>query len=200
MTIFWTEGEKDVETVAILGGKAFTFGGCGDGLPDGCQQYVVGRPVVILADNDDEGRKHAEDKAALAAPVATSVKVIHFRDLEPRRAGRLTGPAVAGDTFVELMALVGRAWKAPPQTRTRSIKLSDFQAYLPHSYLYIPTRDLWAAVAVNSQLPPMPVLNEDGSRAIGPKTKDKDGDTQPGKPLSILANVWLDKNQAVENR
>jgi putative DNA primase/helicase len=33
--IFWTEGEKDVETVAILGGKAFTFGGCGDGLPAG---------------------------------------------------------------------------------------------------------------------------------------------------------------------
>jgi putative DNA primase/helicase len=29
--IFWTEGEKDVETVAALGGLAFTFGGCGDG-------------------------------------------------------------------------------------------------------------------------------------------------------------------------
>ena len=198
--IFWTEGEKDVETVAILGGKAFTFGGCGDGLPDGCQQYVVGRPVVILADNDDEGRKHAEDKAALAAPVATSVKVIHFRDLEPKQDVS-DWAAIAGNTFVELMALVEKAeaWKAPPQTRTRGIKLSDFQAYLPsHSYLYIPTRDLWAAVAVNSQLPPMPVLNEDGSRAIGPKTKDKDGNTQPGKPLSILANVWLDKNQAVE--
>jgi len=67
-----------------------------------------------------------------------------------------------------------------------------------HSYIYIPTRDLWAAVAVNSQLPTMPVLNEDGSRAVGPATKDKSGEVQPGKPLSIQANVWLDKNQAVE--
>jgi putative DNA primase/helicase len=58
--IFWVEGEKDVDTLAALGGLAFTFGGCGDGIPHGCEQYTVGRPVVILADNDDEGRKHAD--------------------------------------------------------------------------------------------------------------------------------------------
>jgi hypothetical protein len=201
--IFWTEGEKDVETVAILGGKAFTFGGCGDGLPDGCQQYVVGRPVVILADNDDEGREHAEAKAALAAPVATSVKVIHFRELEEKQDVS-DWATINGNTLEKLMERVDQAepWKAPStQTSTpqRGIKLSDFQAYLPsHSYIYIPTRDLWPAVAVNSQLPPMPVLNEDGTRAIGPSTKDKDGNTQPGKPLSISASTWLDKNHAVE--
>jgi hypothetical protein len=189
--IFWTEGEKDSETVAILGGKAFTFGGCGDGLPDGCQQYLVGRPVVILADNDDEGREHAEAKAALAAPVATSVKVIHFRELEAK-ADVSDWVAVAGNTLVELMARVEKTepWK-PAETATpkeRSIKLSDFQAYLPmHSYIYIPTRDLWPAVAVDSQLPSVPLFNKDGS----PRMSN-------GEQVRMKASTWLDKNQAIE--
>jgi hypothetical protein len=201
--IFWAEGEKDVETVAALGGLAFTFGGTGDGIPDGCQQYVVGRNVVILADNDVAGRNHAKDKAALAAEVAISVKVIQFRELEDKQDVS-DWAAVAGNTLVELMARVehAEAWKPSEQKdtpRTRSIKLADFQAFLPmHSYIYIPTRDLWPAIAVNSQLPPMPALNEDGSRAMGPATKDKDGELQPSKPLSIPANTWLDKNQSVE--
>jgi hypothetical protein len=188
--IFWTEGEKDVETVARLGGMAFTFGGTGDGLPQGCEQFVVGRPVVILADNDDGGREHAEDKAAIAAPVATSVKIIHFRELEDKQDVS-DWAAIAGNTLVELMARVERAepWKPsakPP--RERSIKLSDFQAYLPmHSYLYVPTRDLWPAVAVNSQLPSVPVLNKDGS----PRMSN-------GNPVLMTPNTWLDKNQAVE--
>jgi putative DNA primase/helicase len=97
------------------------------------QQYLVGRPVVILADNDDEGRDHAEAKAALAAPVATSVKVIHFRELEPKQDVS-DWAAIAGNTLVELMARVERAeaWKpSEPAPGDRSIKMSDFQAYLP---------------------------------------------------------------------
>jgi hypothetical protein len=201
-TVFWTEGEKDVETVAILGGLAFTFGGTGDGLPDGCQQFVLGRPVAILADNDETGRAHAEMKAALAKSVATSVKVIHFRELEEK--GDVSDwAAIEGNTLEALMTRVdvAEAWKLSDTVtpRSRSIKISDFIAYLPmHSYIYIPTRDLWAAVAVNSQLPAMPVLNEDGSRAVGPETKDKSGDVKAGKPLSIPANSWLDQNRAVE--
>jgi putative DNA primase/helicase len=201
-TIFWVEGEKDVKTVARFGGLAFTFGGTGDGLPSGCQQYAVGRLVAILADNDEAGRIHAEEKAALAAPVATGVKVIHFRELEDKEDVS-DWAAIEGNALEALMARVEAAemWKPSEAVapRSRSIKISDFIAYLPmHSYIYIPTRDLWAAVAVNSQLSPMPVLNEDGNRAIGPATKDKSGEMQPGKPLSVRANVWLDRNQAVE--
>jgi Primase C terminal 2 (PriCT-2)/Bifunctional DNA primase/polymerase, N-terminal/Family of unknown function (DUF5906) len=78
------------------------------------------------------------------------------------------------------------------------ITLNDLHAYLPHhSYIYTPTGDLWPAVTVNSQLPSMPVFAPDGTRAHGPATKDKAGDLQPGKPLSISASAWLDKNQPV---
>jgi uncharacterized protein (DUF927 family) len=78
--IYWPEGEKDVETLQSLGLLAFTFGGTGDGLPDGCDEYVRTRDVVVLADNDDAGREHAEKKAALAHGSARSVRIIHFPD------------------------------------------------------------------------------------------------------------------------
>ena len=79
--LFWTEGEKDADTVADAGLSAFTFGGTGDGLPAGCEEFVRDRDVVILVDNDDAGRKHAEEKAALAKKVAKSVRVVHFPEL-----------------------------------------------------------------------------------------------------------------------
>jgi hypothetical protein len=95
--IFWPEGEKDVETVATLGGLAFTFGGTGDGWPEGCEQYVADRNVVILADNDEPGRKHAEKKALLASTVAASVKVTRARlcccRARPRTSIRSGSPA-----------------------------------------------------------------------------------------------------------
>jgi hypothetical protein len=190
--IFWAEGEKDVETVARLGGLAFTFGGTGDGLPEGCQQYVVGRNVVILADNDDAGRNHAEEKAALASPVAVSVKVIHFLELDDKQD--VTDWIKAGYNFEDLKArvLAAEVWKpsatASIEPRARSIKLADFQAFLPmHSYIYIPTRNLWPAVAVNSQMPSVPIFNKDGS----PRMSN-------GKQVRMKPNNWLDKHQAVE--
>jgi hypothetical protein len=189
--IFWTEGEKDVETVARLGGLAFTFGGTGDGQPDGCQQYVVGRPVVILADNDKPGREHAEKKAALASEGATSVKIIHFHELEEKQDVS-DWAAIAGNTLVELMARVEKTETWQPLTMAAApeseIKLSNFHAYLPqHSYIYIPTRDLWPAVAVNAVVPSIPLFNLDGSPQM-----------ENGKQKRMRATMWLDKKQSVQ--
>lgn len=78
--LFWVEGEKDVETLARLGLPSFTFGGTGDGLPDDCAAYLEGRAVVILSDNDKDGRMHADCKAVAAYAVAASVKIVHFPD------------------------------------------------------------------------------------------------------------------------
>ena len=62
-----------------------TFGGTGDGLPAGCEAFFVGRNVVILADNDTGGRQHAEKKASLVAPVAASVRIVHFPELPEKK-------------------------------------------------------------------------------------------------------------------
>ena len=80
--IFWPEGERDVEIVTEkLGLPAFTFGGCGDGLPKGVERYLSGRDLVVLADNDAAGRNHAEFKAALAHTVSKSTRIIYFPEL-----------------------------------------------------------------------------------------------------------------------
>jgi hypothetical protein len=79
-TIFCPEGEKDVDTLARLGLPAFTFGGASD-LPDSCEEMVRGRDVVILADNDQPGRDHAEQKAERFARTAAKVRVVHFPEL-----------------------------------------------------------------------------------------------------------------------
>jgi hypothetical protein len=75
--LYWTEGEKDADTLRSRGALAFTFGGVGDGLPSGCEEYVRGRDVIVVADNDQPGCDHAEKKAALAVLVAKSVRPSH---------------------------------------------------------------------------------------------------------------------------
>jgi putative DNA primase/helicase len=79
--IYWPEGEKDSDTVTALGLPAFTFGGTGDGLPDGVAEYLAGRSVVILADNDKDGRMHADCKAVAIYGVAATVRIVHFPDV-----------------------------------------------------------------------------------------------------------------------
>jgi hypothetical protein len=73
--LYWPEGEKDCDTLGEVGLPALTFGGTGDGLPEGAAEYLRDRHVVILADNDAGGQDHALRKAALAYPVAKTVKV-----------------------------------------------------------------------------------------------------------------------------
>ena len=79
--ILWPEGEKDVDALGKVGMPSFTFGGTGDGLPEGATERLRGKHVVILADNDIGGAAHAEKKAAAAYVVAASVKVVSFPDL-----------------------------------------------------------------------------------------------------------------------
>jgi putative DNA primase/helicase len=65
--VYWPEGEKDTDSVTAKGALAITFGGVGDGLPADCEAFLRSRHVIVLADNDAPGRKHAEEKAALGA-------------------------------------------------------------------------------------------------------------------------------------
>src|SRR2546429_345722 len=51
---YWPEGEKDCDTLGKAGIPAFTFGGIGDGLPDTVTEFLSGRHLVILSDNDDQ--------------------------------------------------------------------------------------------------------------------------------------------------
>jgi AAA domain len=111
--IFWPEGEKDVETVSGKGALAFTFGGTGDGLPAGCEEYIRGRHVVILADNDAVGREHANKKAEFAAPLAASVKIVHFTEVKHK--GDVTDFFEGGGTLEALEQIAALQVPYQPQ-------------------------------------------------------------------------------------
>jgi hypothetical protein len=110
--IFWPEGEKDVDTLSELDLPAFTFGGVGDGLPDGIGPYLKDRRIVILVDNDDPGRTHAEKKAAVAhAAGAASISIVDFPELPPK--GDISDFIARGGLVEQLVARIdaGQLWK-----------------------------------------------------------------------------------------
>jgi hypothetical protein len=142
--ILWPEGEKDVDTCSKLNLPAFTFGGVGDGLPDGIGHYLKDRRLAILADNDNAGREHADKKTALAYEAgATSIKVVHFLELPPK--GDVSDFLAGGGTVVQLTARIDAApmWSPPTGTlqdqtasptqtsrqdwRARAVMASDLQ-------------------------------------------------------------------------
>jgi hypothetical protein len=72
--VYWTEGEKDADRLMALGLLATTAAG---------QQWSIhiakalqGRDVVILEDNDDKGREHAEKAVEQLRGWAASIRVV----------------------------------------------------------------------------------------------------------------------------
>jgi hypothetical protein len=128
----WPEGERDVESLDKLGLLAFTFGGTGGGLPRAAADLVRGRDVVIFADNDPSGAKHAQEKAALIRDVAARVRVVEFPELPPK--GDVSDYIEGGATAEDLHARVDATdtWlpqpsatnNAPPSWRDRTVTAS----------------------------------------------------------------------------
>jgi hypothetical protein len=75
--IYWPEGEKDVDTLGKFNLPAFTFGGVSDPLPADLSM-LAGKRIVVLADNDDVGLKHAQKKVERAIDVAAAIKIVSF--------------------------------------------------------------------------------------------------------------------------
>lgn len=75
-TVFVVEGEKDVETLFEWGLVATTNPMGAGKWQDEYSRYLCGADVVIIPDNDDPGRKHAEKVARSLYGIARSVKII----------------------------------------------------------------------------------------------------------------------------
>jgi hypothetical protein len=80
--VFIVEGEKDVnDLIAVLGLIATCNPmGAGKWRPE-FNEFLRGRHVCILPDNDDPGREHARDVARNLSGVAASVKILMLPDL-----------------------------------------------------------------------------------------------------------------------
>lgn len=106
-TVHLVEGEKDVETLTRLGYAATTNPMGAGKWRESYSRIFVGASVVILPDNDDTGRAHAEQVAAsLTAAGATTLRVVTLPGLPPK--GDVTdwmnaaGGDDADDRFIEL--------------------------------------------------------------------------------------------------
>jgi hypothetical protein len=74
--VFWPEGEKDVEALEALGCAAVTSA-MGAGKAHLCDASPLkGRHVVVVADRDEAGRRHATQVARLLDGVAETVSVV----------------------------------------------------------------------------------------------------------------------------
>ena len=73
---------------------------------------LAGRHVAIVPDNDNEGRKHAQQVARHLHGLAASVRVVELPGLKPK--GDLSDWVDAGGTTLELLGLIDQAeeWKA----------------------------------------------------------------------------------------
>jgi hypothetical protein len=67
--------------------------------------------------------------------------------------------------------------------------IGDFYAYMPrHTYIFVPTREMWPESSVNSRLPKVPLKKMDGTPVV-----DENGNRKSTRP-----SVWLDKHRPVE--
>jgi hypothetical protein len=102
-TIFITEGEKAALALWAHGlAGTCTSGGAGK-FPAHAAKWFEGFNVIVLADNDIAGRKHADQVFAALDPVAASVRVINLPGLPP--GGDVVDWIAAGndpDTIVTL--------------------------------------------------------------------------------------------------
>lgn len=84
-TVIVVEGEKDVETAERMGFTATTSpNGAGSKWRQDFAEFFRGRPVVIIADNDDVGQKYAADAAELLCKTASKVRLIPSADIYPQ--------------------------------------------------------------------------------------------------------------------
>jgi hypothetical protein len=196
-TVFIPEGEKDCDNLGELGLVATcNHGGAGKWRNE-LSRWLAGRHVVLLPDNDEPGRSHADDVAHKLAGIASSVRVIELPGLPAK--GDVSDWIVAGGTPSDLEALVGVTEEfrtkcisaGPPinEAAEAAVSLDDFYAYMPmHNYIYMPSREPWPASSVNARIRPVAIVGASGQPVLD----------EEGKPKAIPASLWLDRNKPVE--
>ena len=102
--LFVVEGEKDADNLGHLGLVATTNPRGAGKWREEYSQYLTGRLVAVIPDNDDAGQNHAETVARSVHGMAAGVKVVALPGLEPR--GDVSDWLEAGGTAEALLAIV----------------------------------------------------------------------------------------------
>lgn len=100
-TVYWPEGEKDVEAIEAAGGVAVCSAmGAGKAkLAD--LSPLRGKHVIVVADKDAPGRQHAREVAELLDGIAASVRIVEAA------AGKDTADHIAAGETLDALQPVG---------------------------------------------------------------------------------------------
>jgi Protein of unknown function (DUF3987) len=136
-TVFICEGEKACDAAVALGAVA-TCNAMGAGkFPDALVPHFAGADVIILPDNDDPGRKHAELVLSKLNGTAKRVRVLALPDLPHK--GDVADWVDAGGTLDKLFDLAAGAthvvafdWPEPKPVPTNLLPVAAFHLeFLP---------------------------------------------------------------------
>lgn len=125
-SVFIPEGEKDCDRLRDCGLISTTnVGGAGKWRTDDCE-FLRGRQVVMLPDNDDVGRRHAELVAQALHGTAAGVRILALPEVGEK--GDVSDWLEAGHGVDELQRLAGEAplWApvdAPPAAMPPALRL-----------------------------------------------------------------------------
>lgn len=141
-TIFVCEGEKDVETLAQHGFAATCNPmGAGKWQSEHTETLRDAKRVVVIADKDEPGRKHAFAVATALHGVAKCVRSIELPDRNGQPVKDAADWFAAGGTAAELRALVT---STPEFTRTeaQTVQASTVKADAPPCEAWPPPKPL----------------------------------------------------------
>lgn len=120
-TVWVVEGEKDVLRLESLGLVATCNHGGAGSWTDAHSEWLTGRNVVILPDNDDAGRKHANKVAASLSGKAANIKIVDLAGLPEK--GDVSDWLESGHDIDELRR-IARATNAITKIQTKLPVLS----------------------------------------------------------------------------
>lgn len=171
-SVFVCEGEKDVDLLWSKGLVATTNPMGAGKWQTGFNEFLSGREVIILPDNDAPGFDHAEQVAVSLHGLATAVKIIKLPGLPAK--GDVSDWFKAGNDEAALCELADRApvWKlsqakateqTKPEAETRVVEGSSRRNFIvdmvkEHSTLFHDSDfKTYASVKVNGHIETYPV-------------------------------------------
>jgi hypothetical protein len=193
--VFIVEGEKKVDRLRELGAVAVS-GDSGQGskwLPQHAE-LLRGLDIILWPDSDEPGERYIASAAKCLNGHAASLRVVRPFGLPNGAKGKdvcnWQGDAAALANLIE-----GAEPYVPLQEagacvgRNENLSLENFYAYMPmHTYIFVPSREMWPASSVNSRLPRVPLADKNGHPIV-----DDEGEQKTQSPAT-----WLDQNRPVE--
>ncbi|MCA9270288.1 MAG: AAA family ATPase, partial [Planctomycetales bacterium] len=106
-TVFVAEGEKDCDNLVAIGVLATCNAGGAKKWTTAHSEFLRDRRAIVLPDNDDAGRNHAQQVAQSLHGIAASVRIVELPNLPSK--GDVSDWIAAGGTKDELLRLADTA-------------------------------------------------------------------------------------------